>query len=159
LQQYTIMRKNDAEIHLWKNLGVHKWKDRLETAKSFGRQKLGLRLGAEPGAGEGQAGKAGKAGNERKANPQREVSNEAGSKGKSRKVALAPQPAMTREQALRTLGLEVDATDAEIELALAKVAPGKGQGLNGSDHAIAAKIDEARHILSSRKGHEPSPEQ
>ena len=26
LQQYTIMRKNNTEIHLWKNLGVDKWK-------------------------------------------------------------------------------------------------------------------------------------
>ena len=149
LQQYTIMRKNDAEIHLWKNLGVEKWKDRLETAKSFGRQKLGLRPAAEPGAGEGRPGKAGKPSNERKANTERVANTEAGSKGETRKVALAPQPAMTREQALRTLGLEVDATDAEIKRALAKAAPGKGQALNGSDHAIAAKIDEARHILSS----------
>jgi hypothetical protein len=139
------MRKNDAEIHLWKNLGIDKWKGRLETAKTFGRQRLGLRLGAEPRAGEGQSDKVGKANAEGKA------SNEVGSKGKSRKVALAPRPTMTREQALRTLGLEVDATDAEIELALAKAAPGNGQGFNGSDHAIAAKIDEARHILSSSK--------
>ena len=59
---------------------------------------------------------------------------------------------MTREQALRTLGLDADATAAEIELALAKAAPGKQPGLNGSDHAIAAKIDEARHILSGKEG-------
>jgi hypothetical protein len=59
---------------------------------------------------------------------------------------------MTREQALRTLGLDAHATAAEIELALAKVAPAKQQGLNGSDHAIAAKIDEARHILSGKEG-------
>jgi YidC/Oxa1 family membrane protein insertase len=25
LQQYAIMRKNDTEVHLWKNLGVEKW--------------------------------------------------------------------------------------------------------------------------------------
>jgi membrane protein insertase Oxa1/YidC/SpoIIIJ len=28
LQQYTIMRKNNTEVHLWKNLGVDKWKGR-----------------------------------------------------------------------------------------------------------------------------------
>jgi len=51
------------------------------------------------------------------------------------------------------LGLEIDATAAEIELALAKAAPGKGQtALNGSDHAIASKIDEARLILSGKQG-------
>ena len=29
LQQYTIMRKNNTEVHLWKNLGADKWKARL----------------------------------------------------------------------------------------------------------------------------------
>jgi hypothetical protein len=59
---------------------------------------------------------------------------------------------MTREQALRTLGLESDASAAEIEQALASAAPGKEQPLNGSDHAIASKIDEARLILGGKGG-------
>ena len=33
IQQYTIMRKNNTEVHLWKNLGVDKWKARLAAAK------------------------------------------------------------------------------------------------------------------------------
>ena len=33
LQQYTIMRKNNTEVHLWKNLGADKWKARLAAAK------------------------------------------------------------------------------------------------------------------------------
>ena len=33
LQQYTIMRKNNTEIHLWKNLGADKWKARMAAAK------------------------------------------------------------------------------------------------------------------------------
>ena len=134
LQQYTIMHKNGAEIHLWKNLGIEKWKGRAASAKAFGMQQLARRGIGRPAQGEGQADK------------------DAANKGKGRKVALAPEAPMTREQALRTLGLEVDATAAEIELALAKPAPGNGQGLNGSDHAIAAKIDEARLILSSKEG-------
>jgi hypothetical protein len=50
------------------------------------------------------------------------------------------------------LGLDADATAAEIELALAKAEPGKQQTLNGSDHAIAAKIDEARLVLGGKEG-------
>ena len=33
IQQYTIMRKNNTEVHLWKNLGVDKWKARMAAAK------------------------------------------------------------------------------------------------------------------------------
>jgi YidC/Oxa1 family membrane protein insertase len=137
LQQYTIMRKNGTEIHLWKNLGVDRWKGRVEAAKAFGKQSIARYTGPAANAATGEA-KAG---------------SDAGAKGKTRQVALAPKAPMTREQALRTLGLEADATAAEIELALAKVAPDdKGQALNGSDHAIAAKIDEARLILSGKEG-------
>ncbi len=32
LQQYTIMRKNNTEVHLWKNLGVDKWLAARRTA-------------------------------------------------------------------------------------------------------------------------------
>ena len=39
LQQYTIMRKNNTEIHLWKNLGVDKWKGGCAAAKAFGKHK------------------------------------------------------------------------------------------------------------------------
>ena len=40
LQQYAIMRKNNTEVHLWKNLGVDKWKGRLRAAKSLDVGKL-----------------------------------------------------------------------------------------------------------------------
>jgi YidC/Oxa1 family membrane protein insertase len=138
LQQYTIMRKNDAEIHLWKNLGVEKWKGRLRSLKTFGTQKLARRTGADSLKQDGKA--AAKSG------------HGAVAKGKARKAASAPQTPMTREQALRTLGLEADATAAEIERALAEAAPGNEQALNGSDHAIASKIDEARLILGGKAG-------
>ena len=59
---------------------------------------------------------------------------------------------MTREQALHTLGLEADATDAEIERRWPRLSPRQAAGLNGSDHAIAAKIDEARDILRGKEG-------
>ena len=139
LQQYTIMRKNDAEIHLWKNLGVEKWKGRLEFLKTFGTQRLLARRTAADSLK--QEGKA-----VAKSGPGAVV------KRKTRKAALAPQTPMTREQALRTLGLEADATAAEIERALAEAALGKEQALNGSDHAIASKIDEARLILGGKAG-------
>jgi YidC/Oxa1 family membrane protein insertase len=134
LQQYAIMRKNDTEIHLWKNLGVDKWKGRVEAAKAFGTQKL-----ARATAGGNSKPAAAAAPSPRSSSP------------KPRTANLVPEAPMTREQALRTLGLDADATAAEIELALAQAAPGKQPGLNGSDHAIAAKIDEARHILSGKE--------
>jgi YidC/Oxa1 family membrane protein insertase len=134
LQQYAIMRKNDTEIHLWKNLGVDKWKGRVEAAKAFGTQKLARAM-----AGGNSKPAAAAAPSPRSSSP------------KPRTANLVPEAPMTREQALRTLGLDADATAAEIELALAQAAPGKQPGLNGSDHAIAAKIDEARHILSGKE--------
>jgi hypothetical protein len=133
LQQYAIMRKNDAEIHLWRNLGIEKWKGRVEAVKAFGTQRLGR--ATDVGSGKPKP-----------ANPPQR-----GPHAKPRAANLLPQAPMTREQALRTLGLDTDATAAEIELALAK-ATGMQAGLNGSDHAIAAKIDEARHILSGKEG-------
>ena len=60
--------------------------------------------------------------------------------------------AMTREQALSTLGLRSDATEHEIDAALAKQSKQRRTGLNGSDHAIAAKIDAARDILRGKEG-------
>jgi YidC/Oxa1 family membrane protein insertase len=134
LQQYTIMRKNDTEIHLWKNLGIEKWKERVDAAKAFGAQML-VRGSALAGS---------------KADPP--AKGDKGAQAKPRTTALTSGAPMTREQALRTLGLDADATAAEIELAVANAEPGKQQTLNGSDHAIAAKIDEARLILGGKEG-------
>jgi hypothetical protein len=136
LQQYTIMRKNDAEIHLWKNLGAEKWKARLTSAKSLSAQLLAKRGSTQPSAQPAVAGPRDKG----------------GATGRTGKAALTSQGPMTREQALRTLGLESDASAAEIEQALASAAPGTEQPLNGSDHAIASKIDEARLILGGKGG-------
>jgi YidC/Oxa1 family membrane protein insertase len=134
LQQYTIMRKNGAEIHLWKNIGVEKWKGRVHAVKAFGTQKLARDRVPAGSTADLPAG------------------GDKAPQVKARKTALAPEAPMTREQALRTLGLDADATAAEIELALAKAEPDKQQTLNGSDHAIAAKIDEARLILGGKEG-------
>ena len=60
---------------------------------------------------------------------------------------------MTREQALSTLGLEAGATDKQIDAALAEEErKRRHDGLNGSDHAIAARIDAAREILRGKEG-------
>jgi hypothetical protein len=151
LQQYAIMRKNNTEVHLWKNLGADKWKARLAAAKGLDAGKIrghiasvssrlppslgkvlqrGENKDAKGGAKDGVSGKIGGA---RAANePRRET--------------------MTREQALRTLGLETDASDKDIDAALAEQEFKRRQGgLNGSDHAIAAKIDAARDILRGKE--------
>jgi YidC/Oxa1 family membrane protein insertase len=146
LQQYTIMRKNNTEVHLWKNLGVDKWKARLEAAKGLdigsklkghiasASNKLPPSIGRALGRGDGKDGKSGMTGAARAANEARR----------------AP---MTREQALHTLGLEPDATEKEIDAALAAEELKRRQGgLNGSDHAIAARIDAAREILRGKEG-------
>jgi YidC/Oxa1 family membrane protein insertase len=139
LQQYAIMRKNDAEIHLWKNLGVEKWKARLKAAQAFGVQRLWPRAPEqETSTSKGQGKIA--------------AAEDRGTKRKARKAALPPQTVMTRAQALETLGLEADATAAEIERALSKSGSGTEQpALNGSDHAIASRINEARLILGRKE--------
>ncbi len=53
LQQYTIMRKNGAEIHLWKNMGVDRLITRLRSGQGLGagdavaKGSAALRRGAE----------------------------------------------------------------------------------------------------------------
>ena len=70
----------------------------------------------------------------------------------ARAVNEARREIMTREQALRTLGLEPDATEKEIDAALAEQELRRREsGLNGSDHAIAARIDAARDILRGKE--------
>jgi hypothetical protein len=72
--------------------------------------------------------------------------------GKASKADPPANPAqpMTRDQALRTLGLATGASDSEIDEALAKEKKRRQTGLNGSDHAIAAKVDAAREILRGK---------
>jgi YidC/Oxa1 family membrane protein insertase len=151
LQQYTIMRRNNTEVHLWKNLGADKWKARLAAAKGLDigklkghvanvSSKLPPSVGRALGRGDGKGGKDAKDG-------------KSGTTGGARAANDARRTPMTREQALHTLGLEPDATEKEIDAALAAEELKRRQGgLNGSDHAIAARIDAAREILRGKEG-------
>src|SRR5262245_31399521 len=125
LQQYTIMKRNGAEIHLWKNLGLEK---------------------ALAGARSGEGGVGGDLLARGSATVRRSADKLAQQLDGLRKTAAAklqgakgvPEPAagggddrprdgatdggtapaksdMTREQALRTLGLQPGATQKEIE--------------------------------------------
>ena len=90
LQQYAIMRKNGAEIHLWKNTGLDKLAARLRTGQSLGF------LGVFGGGGSGSGGSSGRGGGASSGN------------------------GMTREQALDVLGLKAGATASEIDAAYSK---------------------------------------
>jgi hypothetical protein len=142
LQQYTIMRRNNTEIHLWKNLGADKWKARLASAKNVDMDKLRGQIASASSRLPQSVGK---------------VLRRADGKSSPSASALASTEArrspMTREQALSTLGLKAGATDMEIDAALAEEERKRQQnGLNGSDHAIAARIDAAREILRGKEG-------
>jgi YidC/Oxa1 family membrane protein insertase len=147
LQQYTIMRRNNAEVHLWKNLGADKWKARLKAAKALDMTKLRGHLASASSRLPPSITKALKRGDGKV-----DAGEKAGKTGMARAVNEARRETMTREQALRTLGLEPDATEKEIDAALAKQELRRRErGLNGSDHAIAARIDAARDILRGKE--------
>ena len=149
LQQYTIMRKNNTEVHLWKNLGADKWKARLAAAKGLdvGQDQGPHRQRVEQAAAIGEQGAAARR------RQGRQASGKSGKVGAARAANEARRETMTREQALHTLGLEPDATEKEIDAALAAEELKRRQGgLNGSDHAIAARIDAAREILRGKEG-------
>ena len=138
LQQYAIMRKNDTEVHLWKNLGIDKWKARAKAAQKLdvGSLKRSVASASAKLPSMLPSMKSLKPANDAAAVPPKK--SDAGS-GRS----------MTRDQALSTLGLEADATEVEIEAAVARGRKDYPPGLNGSDHALA-KIDEAREILRGK---------
>jgi YidC/Oxa1 family membrane protein insertase len=140
IQQYYIMRKNNTEVHLWKNLGVDKWKGRLATAKGLDVAKVKGSLAGASSALQQRLGKGLKGGRKSESEEKKAAGREdsAGS--------------MTREQALDVLGLRKDASESEIDAALAKATKPRPSGLNGSDHAIAAKVDAAREILRGKEG-------
>jgi YidC/Oxa1 family membrane protein insertase len=157
LQQYAIMRKNNTEVHLWKNLGIDKWKGRLRAARSLDMGKLKERASSAKGnlsasvgkvlqRGGGSKGQAGTT-EQTAAKEQREVAKDGGGAGIAESKAQGAP--MTREQALRALGLEADATDFEIDTAL-RTMKGRSNGLNGSDHAVPAKLDAAREALRGK---------
>jgi YidC/Oxa1 family membrane protein insertase len=150
LQQYYIMQKNGAEIHLWKNLGADKWKGRLAGVRDLDISTLKQRIGEASASlplllgkilpGPQQPGGA------------KEAGKGAGAAAADHADAGAAkqEPPMTREQALRALDLEADATQTEIDAAL-REAKRRQKSLNGSDHVMAAKLDKAREILRSKE--------
>jgi YidC/Oxa1 family membrane protein insertase len=157
LQQYAIMRKNNTEVHLWKNLGVDKWKGRMAAVRNVDINALKGKVGAASTAGAQSVSKSlGKA-LTRPAKPavapskpvaKPVAANDEGPRTEPPRTEPAqPLPPMTREQALKVLGLESDATEFEIKMALRD---GEASRLNGSDHAIASRIDQARDILRGK---------
>jgi YidC/Oxa1 family membrane protein insertase len=127
-QQYIIMRRNGAEIHLWKNLGV----DRLAALLGWGQgspQSAGNRT---DGGTSGRSAAPERAGAETPAPSAPPLGD--GS-------AAPVKPVMTREQALKTLGLAPGATTAQIEAAY-KARARQHSNLNGSD-----RLNQARDVL------------
>jgi YidC/Oxa1 family membrane protein insertase len=157
IQQYVIMRKNGAEIHLWKNLGVEKavtrFRDGGEGGGGGGNDLVG-RAGAVVRGGVDRL--AQRADGLRQAVVQRLQPGNAlsrpaagASAGAARVgdgVDAAPQARMTREEALEALGLESGATAAEIEAAYRARARQNGS-LNGSE-----KLSRAREVLRGSEG-------
>ena len=134
------MRRNNTEVHLWKNLGVDKWKTRLAVAKGFDMGKVKETFSGASSTLQQKLGKVLK--RDQKADV-----------GKPKAATGDGAGSMTRAQALDTLGLRSDATEGEIDAALAKESKRRQTGhLNGSDHAIAAKVDAAREILRGKEG-------
>jgi YidC/Oxa1 family membrane protein insertase len=159
-QQYIIMKRNGAEIHLWRNLGVEKAVARFGSGgggrSGQGRQGAGGDLMARAGAAmRGGVGRLAqqaeglKRAVAQKLQPLATASRPA-SGGASATVtagdgggaATVPTKAqMTREEAFEALGLEPGATAAEIDAAYRARARQKGS-LNGSE-----KLSRARDVL------------
>ena len=169
-QQYIIMKRNGAEIHLWKNLGVEKIMARFRSGGQGGQGGSGG--SAAGGAGSGFLGRAGalvRGGAEKltrradgsaealgssapqdgaaaqaEAQPQAAsgaVHAEQKGDGHAARAASKAKPAMTREEALRALGLQPGATPAQIDAAYRARARQKGS-LNGSE-----RLNRARDVL------------
>ena len=150
LQQYWIMRKNDTEVHLWKNLGADKWKGRLAAVKNVDVNQLKSKVGAASAAGASSLRETLKKRPSKPAAAAKPVAanDDTGPRVEAPRTEPAqPLPPMTREQALKVLGLESDATEFEINMALRD---GDASRLNGSDHAIPSKADQARDILRGK---------
>jgi YidC/Oxa1 family membrane protein insertase len=151
LQQYWIMRKNGTEVHLWKNLGVDKWKGRLAAVRNVDVKDLKSKVGAASAAGASSLRETLKKRPAKPAPAAKPVAanDDAGPRAEVPRAEPAqPLPPMTREQALKVLGLEQDATEFEINMALRD---GEAK-LNGSDHTIPSRVDQARDILRGKAG-------
>jgi membrane protein insertase Oxa1/YidC/SpoIIIJ len=108
LQQYAIMRKNGAEIHLWKNLGIDKLQARLRPADAV--------VAAGP----------------------------ATKPAKTEPAVAVDGARMSREDALKELGLKQGATQKEIDAAYNTRS--KQNGLNGA----GSRLSEARDVLRGK---------
>lgn len=138
IQQYAIMRKNGAEIHLWKNLGVDKVAARVRSGEGLGVSEVVARSGAYVRRGVDR------------------VSSRVGAGGAGAKAAATSGGAdagasaaggaqsMTQEQALEALGLKAGATESEIDAAYKKQALQNGS-LNGSE-----RLSQARDVLRGK---------
>jgi YidC/Oxa1 family membrane protein insertase len=144
LQQYTIMRRNGAEIHLWKNLGLDKALARVRSGDGLpagdlvARGSASVRRGAEKLAQQVDGLRKTAATKLQGSRNDSEPGDRP--RGDDGAVAVA-KPDMTREQALRTLGLEPGATPTQIEAAYRARSRQHG-GLNGSE-----KLSRARDVL------------
>jgi YidC/Oxa1 family membrane protein insertase len=146
-QQYIIMKRNGAEIHLWKNMGI----DRVLAGFGSGggaAQNAGAASMAKPGSGkndlQGGAAVSSPAHDDAPTGANGEAlarSAPAGGDGGAR-ATKAAKASMTREQALKTLGLGPAATPAQIEAAYKARARQKGGALNGS-----SRLNQARDVL------------
>src|SRR5258708_3067092 len=98
LQQYTIMRKNNTEVHLWKNLGADKWKTRLAAAKGLDVSKIKGHIASASSRLPQSVSKILQRGEAKDAKD-----SKSGKVGAARAANEARRETMTREQALRTL--------------------------------------------------------
>jgi YidC/Oxa1 family membrane protein insertase len=136
LQQYTIMRKNGAEIHLWKNLGVEKFAARARSGQGFGVAEAVARGGASVRRGMEKVST--RVGVGSSAQPATSATADAAASGEGGRQN------MTQEQALEALGLKAGATDNEIDAAYKKHARQNGS-LNGSE-----RLNQARDVLRGK---------
>jgi YidC/Oxa1 family membrane protein insertase len=146
-QQYIIMTRNGAEIHLWKNLRAEKLVTRLRSQISslgFGQisdKSSGQSAGQTSGQSSGHGAEGGSAPARAEAAVDGGVERPAQSAPTGDGSAAAAKAAMTREQALRTLGLAPGATATQIEAAYKARTRQRGS-LNGSQ-----RLSQAREVL------------
>jgi hypothetical protein len=151
-QQYVIMKRNGAEIHLWKNIGVEKLMAKLDSGGG-GQDGQGGRGSGAGGGGSDLIGRAGaavrggvgrlaqQADGLKRAVAQRLQPAAAPATGDGSAAATPAKADMTRQEALEALGLEAGATVAEIDAAYKTRARQNGS-LNGSE-----KLSRARDVL------------
>ena len=151
LQQYTIMRRNGAEIHLWKNMGIDGLIARVRSGQGIGAGEAVARGSASLRRGAEMLGQ--RIGGLRSPPGQAAPATGAGTTG-GQTGAAAPSsstPDMTREQALKTLGLEPDATETEIDAAYKRHVRKNGS-LNGSEKIEPGARGSARQGRRLREG-------